>query len=93
MADFLFARSNLRDMLILTWKVFFFLIVFLDNSLHLGRKYARIFVLGHYLFLEAHSSRLGTDKVRVGGQISEHIFAQNGGYYLYNLCFVVCFAW
>ena len=26
-----------------------------DNSLHLGRKYARISVLGHYLFLEAHS--------------------------------------
>ena len=29
-----------------------------DNKhdiLHLGRKYARIFVLGHYLFLEAHS--------------------------------------
>jgi len=25
------------------------------NSLLLGRKYARIFVLGHYLFLEAHS--------------------------------------
>ena len=25
------------------------------NSLHLGRKYARIFVLGHYLFLVAHS--------------------------------------
>ena len=25
------------------------------GSLHLGRKYARIFVLGHYLFLEAHS--------------------------------------
>ena len=25
------------------------------NSLHLGRKYARIFVLGHHLFLEAHS--------------------------------------
>ena len=22
-----------------------------DNSLHLGRRYARIFVLGHYLFL------------------------------------------
>ena len=42
-----------------------------DNSLHLGRKYARIFVLGHYLFLVAHSfprallsencSLLGTD--------------------------------
>ena len=26
-----------------------------DNSLHLGRKYAGIFVFGHYLFLEAHS--------------------------------------
>ena len=49
-----------------------------DNSLHLGRKYARIFVLGHYLFLVAHSfpratlsencSLLGTDNVR--GQIS-----------------------
>ena len=26
-----------------------------DNSLHLGRKYARIFVLGHYLFLVTHS--------------------------------------
>ena len=25
------------------------------NSLHLRRKYARILVLGHYLFLEAHS--------------------------------------
>ena len=25
------------------------------NTLHLGRKFAQIFVLGHYLFLEAHS--------------------------------------
>ena len=50
-----------------------------DNSRHLGRKYARIFVLGHYLFLVGHSllraslsetcSLLGTDNVR--GQISE----------------------
>ena len=57
-----------------------------DNSLHLGRKHARIFVLGHYLFLVAHSFRraslsenyslLGTDSVR--GQISEHIFGPNG---------------
>ena len=49
-----------------------------DNSPHLGRKYAWIFVLGHYLFLIAHSfprasrsencSLLGTDNVR--GQIS-----------------------
>ena len=36
-----------------------------DNSLHLGRKYARIFVLGHYLFLVADSSceLRGTDNV------------------------------
>ena len=57
-----------------------------DDSLHLGRKYARIFVLGHYLFLEAHSfpratlsencSLLGTDNVR--GQISEHEGPQLG---------------
>ena len=56
------------------------------------RKYARIFVLGHYLFLEAHSfpraslsencSLLGTDNVR--GQISEHIFALNEGYCFYS---------
>ena len=26
-----------------------------DNSRHLGRKYARIFLLGHYLFLIAHN--------------------------------------
>ena len=62
-----------------------------DNSRHLGRKYAWIFVLGHYLFLVAHSfprtslsencSLLGTDNVR--GQISEHIFAPNGDYCLF----------
>ena len=45
------------------------------------KKYARIFVLGYYLFVEAHS--LETDNVR--GQISEHIFAPNGGYCLYRL--------
>ena len=26
-----------------------------DNGLHLGQKYARIFVLGHYTFFIAHS--------------------------------------
>ena len=60
-----------------------------DNSRHLGRKYARIFV--HCLFLVAHifpraslsenCSLLGTDNVR--GQISEHIFAPNGDYCLF----------
>ena len=64
-----------------------------DNSLHLGRKYAWTFVLGHYLFLVAHSfpqatlsencSLLRTDNVH--GQISLHIFAPDGGYCLYML--------
>ena len=63
-----------------------------DNSRHLARKYARIFVLGHYLFLVAHSfprasllencSLLGTDNV------SEHIFAPNSDYCLYN-CLII----
>ena len=54
------------------------------DSLHLGRKYPGIFVLGHYLFLVAHSfpratlsencSILGTDNVR--GQISQLIIWQ-----------------
>ena len=61
---------------------------YIDNSLHLARKYATIFVRGHYLFreanifpraqLEENCSLLGTDSVQ--GQISEHIFATNGGY-------------
>ena len=64
-----------------------------DNSRQLGRKYVRIFVLGHYLFLEAHSfpqallsencSLLGTDNVR--GQMSVHIFVPNGDYCLYSI--------
>ena len=57
------------------------------------RKYARVFVRGHYLFLEPHSfprvslsekrALFETDNVR--GQISEHIFAPNEGYCLYSL--------
>ena len=60
-----------------------FLIKLINNSLHLARKYARIFVRGHYLFREANSfpkakleencEHRGTDNVR--GQISKHIFA------------------
>ena len=55
---------------------------YINNSLHLARKYARIFVRGHYLFREANSfprAKLeencelrGTDNVQV--QISVHIF-------------------
>ena len=64
---------------------------YIDNSRHLARKYARIFVRGHYLFREANSfprAKLeencelrGTDTVQ--GQISEHNFAPNGDYCLY----------
>ena len=56
---------------------------YINNSLHLARKYARIFVSGHYLFrepnsfprakLEENCELRGTDNVQ--GQISEHIFA------------------
>ena len=55
---------------------------YINNSLHLVRKYARIFVRGHYLFREANSfprAKLeencelrGTDNVQ--GEISVHIF-------------------
>ena len=58
------------------------------KSLHLARKYAGIFVHGHYVFREANSflrgqlqencERLGTENVQ--GQISEHIFSPNGGH-------------
>ena len=51
------------------------------NLIQQLRKCTRIFVLGHYLFLVAHSSLLGTDNVR--RQISEHIFAPNGDCCLY----------
>ena len=56
------------------------------NTLHLGRKCACIFILGHFLFLVAHCSLLGTGKVC--GQISQHIFASNGGYCLYTC--IIC---
>ena len=49
----------------------------LSNNRHLARKYARIFVRGHYLLRELR----GTDNVQ--GQISKHIFTPNGGYCLY----------
>ena len=65
--------------------------VYINNSLHLARKYARIFVREHYLFrvansfpraqLEEKCELRGTDNVQ--GQISEPIFAPNGGYCLY----------
>ena len=57
----------------------------INNSFHLARKYARIYVRGHYLFREANSfpncELRGTDNGQ--GQISEHILAPNGGYRVY----------
>ena len=43
----------------------------IDNGLHLGRKCARIFVLGHYLFLVAHSFPRATlsETVRYSEQV------------------------
>ena len=65
--------------------------IYINNSLHLARKYAKIFVRGHYLFrvansfpreqLEENCELRGTDNVQ--GQISEHIFAPNGVYCVY----------
>ena len=67
------------------------LVVYINNSRHLARKHAQVFVRGHYLFREANSfprAKLeencelrGTDNVQ--GQISKHIFAPNGDYCLY----------
>ena len=64
---------------------------YINNSRHLARKYARVFVRGHYLFREVNSypnaqleencELRGTDNVQ--GQISVHIFAPNGSYCLY----------
>ena len=53
--------------------------------MHLTRKYARIFVRGHYLSekctLSENCELRGIDNVQ--GQICEHIFAPNGGYCVY----------
>ena len=69
----------------------YMLTIYINNTRHLARKYARIFVRRHYLFREANSfprAKLeencelrGTDNVQ--GQISEHIIALNGDYCLY----------
>ena len=67
------------------------IMVYINNSHHLARKYAGIFVRGHYLLRKANSyprAKLeencelrGTDNVQ--GQISQHIFAPNGDYCVY----------
>ena len=66
---------------------------YITNSLHLTRKYARIYVCRHYLFrvvnsflraqLEENCELRRTDNVQ--GQISKHILAPNGGYCAYYL--------
>ena len=62
------------------------------NILHYARKHARIYVPGHYQFLEAHGflraslsencSHLGMDNVR--GQLSVYIFAPSRRYCLFE---------
>ena len=57
------------------------------SSLHLARKYARIFVEKRTVFRERSSKKLrvrGTDNVQ--GQISERSFAPNGGYCVFIPC-------
>ena len=63
--------------------------IIINNSFHLVRKYARIFVGGHYLVQEVNSfpramlsencELRGTGNIQE--QIIEHIFALNGGYH------------
>ena len=65
---------------------------FFSFHFHYARKHARIYVLGHYQFLEAHGfllawlsencSHLGMDNVR--GQLSVYIFAPSRRYCLFE---------
>ena len=59
---------------------------YINSSLHLARKYARILVRGHIwsekrTLLPARASIWGADNDE--GQINEHIFASNDGYYVH----------
>ena len=56
------------------------------NSVSFARKYVRIFVLGYYLFLEAHSFRILEQKIREidRGQIFALILVPNWSKCLYS---------
>ena len=62
----------------------------INNSLHLAREYARIFVRGHYLFQEANSFQRGEENCElrgtdnVQGQIYKHVLVPNGGCRVYH---------
>ena len=64
---------------------------YINDSLHLARKYATIFAHRHYLFQEVNSfprAQLEENcQLRVThnvqGQLCGHIFAPNGGYRVY----------
>ena len=60
------------------FELYFFVDEDLNNSRHLGRRDAAVFALGLYLFIRAHSLPRAWQ-----GQISQHIFAPNGGYCVY----------
>ena len=63
----------------------------INNSLHLARKYAQIFVCGHYLFRQAHSFREHSSRKTVSFEEQimtkdkySNIFSKsNGGYVSY----------
>ena len=60
---------------------------YINNGLHLARKYARIFVLGHYLFREANSfPRARTvsfeEQIMSKCKYPSIISPQKGGYYV-----------
>ena len=53
---------------------------YINNSLHLTRKYARILSRGHLLFREAKTASFDQGTYKVQGQVSEHIFPPEGSY-------------
>ena len=48
-------KQACRDELVVYLFFFSPIYIYINNSLHLARKYARIFVRGHYLFRVANS--------------------------------------
>ena len=46
------------------------------DSLHLGRKYARIFVLGHYLFLEALKTGCKHSRPKTCIELAKQLYIQ-----------------
>ena len=66
------------------WKLTDFLSQYINNSLHLARKYARIFGRGHYLFREANSWTVSFEEQVMSKDKYPSMFSQpNWGYCAY----------